>query len=201
MSALEPEPQSEHDFGTVLVVEDDPLMRRTLLRLMELRSAALHEAATVTDAVRVLREEHKTGRPVDLVLLDVRLGDESGVDVAAFASHLIPAPAVIAISGSANAAEGFALAHHGVRAYVPKAELAERMDELMALARGAPAPDPLFKAQVGVRSVKDMQDSVRDVMLDQALALEKGNQARAAKRLGVTRQAVQQMMRRRGKGE
>ncbi len=186
-----------HDFGIVLVVEDDPIMRRTLLRLMAPRCAQLLEADSVTSAARQLRLAED---PIDLVLLDVRLGDESGVDVASLASHLNPAPAVIAISGSADAAEGFALACYGVRAYIPKSELAHRMDELIVLARSAPALDPMLKAQVGVRSVKEMQEAVRDMMLDQALALEEGNQARAAKRLGVSRQAVQQMMRRREKG-
>jgi DNA-binding transcriptional LysR family regulator len=38
-------------------------------------------------------------------------------------------------------------------------------------------------------------------MLDQALALERGSLSGAAKRLGVTRQAVQQMARRRFKEE
>ncbi len=172
-------------------------MRRTLLRLMGPRCEVVLEADSVTSAARTLRKEDD----IDLILLDVRLGDESGVEVAVFASHLNPAPAVIAISGSADATEGFALACYGVRAYIPKAELAERMDELIVLARAAPALDPMLKAQVGVRSVKEMQEAVRDMMLDQALALEEGNQARAAKRLGVSRQAVQQMMRRRAKGE
>jgi transcriptional regulator of acetoin/glycerol metabolism len=112
-----------------------------------------------------------------------------------------PAPAVIAISGAAQASEGFALAVHGVRAFIPKAELADRMDELVYRARTAPALDPFLKAQVGVRGVKELQETVRDTMLDQALALEEGNAPRAAKRLGITRQALHQLLQRRKKGE
>jgi DNA-binding NtrC family response regulator len=190
------ERKTEPDFGTVLVVEDDPVMLRTLVRLMEPRCETLLEADCVTAASRELRRSR-----IDLVLLDVRLGDESGIDVAVLASHQNPAPAVIAISGSADASEGYRLACSGVRAYIPKAELPGRLDELAHLARSAPPLDPMLKAQVGVRTVGQMQDTVRDMMLDQALALEGGSQARAAKRLGVTRQAVQQMMRRRAKGE
>lgn len=191
--------QGGRDFGVVLVVEDDPLMCRTLVRLMEPRSQKIVEAQSVTAAARELRAARD--EPIDLVLLDVRLGDESGIDVARLASEMRPAPAVIAISGAAEGSEGFALAVHGVRAFIPKAELADRMDELVYWARTAPALDPLLKAQVGVRGVKELQETVRDTMLDQALALEEGNAPRAAKRLGITRQALHQLIQRRKKAE
>lgn len=194
MVAVEEVEPSSRPFGLVLIVEDDLLVRRALVELMRSHADRIVEARGVDGALRVLRTED-----VHLVLLDVRLGRGSGVDVARFAATRVPAPAVVAISGSASAKEGFELAHYGVRAYMAKAELAERMDEIVALAHDAPRLDPLLKAQVGVRSVRELQESVRDLMLDQALALEDGNLARAAKRLGVTRQAVQQMMRRRYK--
>lgn len=184
------------DFDLVLVVEDDRMMRATLMRLFTHRSAAVLSAASVGEATQLLATHR-----VSLVILDVRLRNESGIDVAAFATRLIPAPVVVAVSGAASPGEAFALAQQGVRAYIPKAELASRMDELVHIMSAAPPLEPLVKAQVGVRSVRQVQEAVRDTMLDQALALEQGNLAGAAKRLGVTRQAVQQMMRRREKNE
>jgi two-component system, response regulator RegA len=191
---LEDAEEQEHELGLVLVVEDQEAVRRTMVRLLEPRAAHFLEAATVRQAVAILRKQR-----VELVLLDVCLGEESGVAVAAAAARQTPAPAVVAVSGAASAQEAFALAQHGVRAFIPKSALALRIDELAGLARDAPPLESFLKAQVGVRSVGEMQEAVRDLMLEQALGLEDGNQAAAARRLGVTRQAVQQMMRRRDK--
>lgn len=178
--------------GAVLLVEDEDGMRLALRRLLEPRAEFVEEARTVSEALQALTE-----RRFDLVVLDVRLGKRSGVDVAAAAVELNPAPAVVAVSGDASPEEAFSLARFGVRAYIPKGELPDRLDELVALAREAPPVEGIAKAQVGARSVRDVQDVVRDVMLDQALAESGGNQSEAARLLGVSRQAVQQMLSRR----
>jgi DNA-binding NtrC family response regulator len=188
--------QSSRPFGLVLVVEDDRAMRAAIVRLFRPRAVDVLEAGTVARAKALLR----TNR-ISLVVLDVRLKDESGIEVAAFAASRVPAPPVIAVSGAAGPEEAFTLAQHGVRAFIPKAELPARMDELASIVRQVPPLDALVKAQVGVRSVREVQEAVRDAMLEQALALEDGNLAAAAKRLGVSRQAVQQMKRRRGKDD
>lgn len=184
------------DFGVVLVVEDDPVMGATLIRLFERRASRVLGSSSVAEAKEVL-----SANRVDLVILDVRLKGESGLEIATFASSLVPAPAVIAVSGAAGPEEAFALAQLGVRAYIPKAEIAARIAEIAELARDVPPLAPVVKAQVGRRSVREVQEVVRDAMLDQALALERGSLSGAAKRLGVTRQAVQQMARRRFKEE
>lgn len=178
-------------FDVVLVVEDEDDVRATIVRAMERRAVRVLEARDVAEAKAVLLHQR-----VDLVLLDVRLGEESGIEVAAFAGQLTPSPPIIAISGAAGPEEGFALAVYGVRAYLPKAELVDRMDELATLARRAASLEPFVKAQVGLRTVKELADSVRQVMIAEALALEDGHQARAARKLGLSRQAVQQTVRR-----
>ena len=184
------------DFGVVLDVEADPVMGATLKRLFERRAERVLSSRSVAEAKKMLSADQ-----VDLVILDVRLDGESGLEVATFASTLVPAPAVVAVSGAAGPQEAFALAQLGVRAYIPKAEIAARIPEIVELARDVPPLGPVVKAQVGRRSVREVQEVVRDAMLDQALALEHGSLSGAAKRLGVTRQAVQQMARRRFKEE
>jgi two-component system, NarL family, response regulator DegU len=64
---------------TIVLVEDHDLVReglRTLLRLHD-DLAVVGEAANVADAVRVVQELQP-----DIVLLDLRLGNEDGADVA-----------------------------------------------------------------------------------------------------------------------
>jgi two-component system response regulator RegA len=181
--------------GRVLLVEDEDGMRLALRRLLEGRAEHIEEARTVAEALEALSAPRF--ERFDLVVLDVRLGDESGVDVAAAIVDRVPAPAVVAVSGDASPQEAFDLGRLGVRAYIPKGELPSRLDELVALVREAPPVEGIAKAQVGARSVRDVQDVVRDVMLDQALAESGGNQSEAARLLGVSRQAVQQMVSRR----
>jgi two-component system response regulator RegA len=187
------EESAERDLGIVLVVDDDARLRKTLVRALAPRSQATLEARGVTDCLEVL------GRgDIDLVLLDVRLRDGSGLDVVRAAADLSPMPAIVVISGSASPAESFALGRAGARAYLPKAELLDRLDELAELARRPPPLAPV-SAWVGRRSIKEVTDEVRSRMLDAALALGEGSPSRAARHLGVSRQAVQQMLARRAR--
>ena len=48
--------------------------------------------------------------------------------------------------------------------------------------------------QVGFRHIHAVQDEVKRAMLKRALQLESGNISHAARRLGITRAAVQQMI-------
>jgi DNA-binding NtrC family response regulator len=178
-------------FDVVLLVEDEPDVRASILRELKERAVRVIEASTVAEAKAALAHDR-----VDLVILDVRLGAESGIDVATYAAQLSPSPPIIAVSGAAGPEEGFALAIAGVRAFIPKAELGRRMDELFALARKALPVEPFVKAQVGHRTVKEVQDSVRQLMISEALALEDGNKAAAARTLGLTRQALHATTRR-----
>ncbi|MBI4616378.1 MAG: response regulator [Planctomycetes bacterium] len=61
--------------GTVLVVEDDPCVRRLASRILGLGGYRALEAASAGEAMRRLGE---AGDTVDLVLADVHLGETSG---------------------------------------------------------------------------------------------------------------------------
>lgn len=135
--------------------------------------------------------------PVDLVMLDVCLGSESGVSVAEAAWKLAPAPAVIAMSGAASREDVFRLGQLGVRAFLEKTEIASKVDELMELASSPVSLAPHAKAQVGHRSIREAVFEVREGMLEQALAESRGSIRRASKTLGISRQSLQQMVARR----
>lgn len=117
-------------FGRALVVEDDPLLRRALVRGLRARGIDALEAENVVGAERLLRCEP------DLVLTDVKLPDGSGHDVARRAAALCPPPLVVAMSAEATPAEAFRLAELSVRMYMPKPftvdELEARLAETIA---------------------------------------------------------------------
>ncbi len=174
----------------VLVVEDDDLLRRSIGKAVRSWGAEVFEAATVRDGVALL-ERHP-----DLLVMDVRLGDGTGLDVARAAARTRPIPLMIAISGQALPEEAFQLAQLGVRGYLPKPL---SLDDLHATVT-AIAHQPVELAahaagQVGQEPFQDVQANLRRTMVEQALALSAGSRTGAARLLGVTRQAVQQMIR------
>ena len=62
--------------AALLIIDDDDHEAMALARLLEAEGHSIHCAATVTDALRFLRQE-----PPDLVLLDLTMPHVSGMDL------------------------------------------------------------------------------------------------------------------------
>ena len=60
----------------VLIVDDEKNIRRTLRMVLESEGHVVHEAGSIAEAESVFLRE-----PIDLVLLDVKLGDDNGLDL------------------------------------------------------------------------------------------------------------------------
>ncbi len=79
----------------VLIVDDDPQVRRTLCRIIETHDLECEAVSTVSEARSVIAR----GMPT-IVLLDVVVGSESGLVLHAELRHEDPlAPAVVFITG------------------------------------------------------------------------------------------------------
>lgn len=179
-------------FRKILVVEDEPLMRASLVRMLASLQVEIIAVGTVAEARRAL-----TDGGVDLVITDVSLADgESGVEVARAAAGLRPAPPVIAVSGYAEASDGLALGKAGVAAFLAKPFTPT---ELLELVEGLSAPSPLeidvvVRRVVGDWALPDVLDAVRRSMVFEALARTHGNKAQAAGLLGISRQRLQNIL-------
>lgn len=175
----------------IVVIEDDAALRAAIARVMRSWGARVAEAGTAAEAKSLLA----SSPPPDLVLLDVRLPDDTAFDVLDAAAGHAPAPTVIAMSGVASPEEAFRLGQRGVRAYLSKPFSIDALAETVEVACGcAPDLDPLIRATVGYVGMRDVQRQVRSVMLHQALALTRGSRSGAARLLKVSRQAIQQML-------
>ena len=184
----------------VLVVEDDAELRAAIIRdtrvwptrvLAGVASVEIDEAEDEASAIALLSNEPA------LVVLDVSLRPGNGIAVVDAARSLRPVPVFVAISGTASAAEGFALAERGVRAYLSKPFTTDELRETVRRAlQSEPDPAPDAAALVGIHTLHTVQDRVRKEMLEDALARTDWNYAQSARLLGVTRQAIQQMVRR-----
>lgn len=173
-----------------LVVEDDAELGRAVTRSLEEWGAEVTLATTLAFATDVL------DRGFELVILDVGLPDGSGVSLAEKAATLRPAPLIVVFSGNATAEEAFRLGQLGVRGYLGKpvtlSDFAATIESMMA---AAPDLAPFLVATVGKQPFQDVLAGVRRTMAEQALAVTGGNRTGAAKLLGVTRQAVQHLIR------
>jgi DNA-binding response OmpR family regulator len=65
--------------SNVLVIDDEPAVRESLRRNIQTRGHLVLEAESVDQALTMLRD-----MPIDAVVLDIRLRDQSGLDVLQF---------------------------------------------------------------------------------------------------------------------
>ena len=127
--------------GLRLLLVEDEQANRALIRAIlsrarqpELAGHVLHEAATIGEARAILATE-----PIDVILLDVRLPDGSGLDLAAeVRASSRPAVRIIIISASVLPAERSRAVESGADAFLGKPFGAKDLiDVLVALAPGA----------------------------------------------------------------
>ncbi|MFO0908991.1 MAG: sigma-54 dependent transcriptional regulator [Isosphaeraceae bacterium] len=99
----------------VLVVDDEPNIRRTLRVALEAMGHTVREAAEGARALACLEDE-----PSDVALVDLRLGDESGLDLIARLRGLSPRLAVVVITAHASIDTAVESMRRGAFDYLPK---------------------------------------------------------------------------------
>ena len=176
----------------VLVVEDNAALREMLARVLEARGWQVSTAETVAQVAAI--DEHDTPR---FVVVDVDLPDGSAFDVLEHVDRWPVAPAIVAMSGVASPDAAFRLAQAGVREYLTKPLSADELTEALARATTAPDLRPQLRRVVGWVGVHEVEKSVRDALLDEALERTNGNRSAAARLLRVSRQLLQHMVRER----
>jgi DNA-binding response OmpR family regulator len=117
---------------TVLVVEDDPSLRMLCRVNLELERYRVLEAPTIARAEGQLAAE-----PVDVVLLDLHVGDRNGLELLPLLREQHPHVAVCLLSGTSEADPP---RPDGVAAFIRKPfELRELSETVRKLAAREPA--------------------------------------------------------------
>ena len=115
----------------VLVVDDEELLLRSLTRMLTRAGYDVVARSTFASAAAALRDPP----PVAVVLTDLRLGSESGLDLIRIARELVPPPGVIVFSGAADADDVDAAMGAGAKMILRKpvqpAELVEAVASAM----------------------------------------------------------------------
>src|SRR5262245_46723584 len=130
ISALKPSTQP-----TVLLVEDDELVRDAMCKALVRAGYLVQTAASGHDAIAILRTPLSPSG-IDVVLLDIQLPDVSGIDLCRRFRELQPNLPVVVCTGYTDPEESATLAQLGIRGYfakpIPMEELLATMEEVVA---------------------------------------------------------------------
>jgi CheY-like chemotaxis protein len=86
--------------ASVVLVDDDPLLRRLIGRILSGAGHSVHEAVDGAEALRLLCAE-----PAELLVTDIYMPELDGLELIAACRELYPALPVIALSGGGELGE------------------------------------------------------------------------------------------------
>jgi len=129
-----PPPSTDRGHARVLVVDDEPLVRRSLHRLLASRGHEVVEAASAAEALALLE-----GRTFDVVLCDLMMPEMTGFELHAVLSETRPEVAnrMVFVSGGAVTEQARAFVEHPGRRVLEKP-----FDVALVLEAVAAALDP-----------------------------------------------------------
>lgn len=177
----------------LLIIEDSRPLCAALTAALAARADDIVSVHTLAAAKGEL-----AAHEYDAIILDVHLPDGDALALLPVLRALRPQPYLVAMSGAATADQAFRLAQAGVRAFVPKPLVLEHFERVWVETLSKP-PDlePLTRATVGTAPMSEVQEGLRNALLDEAMARSKGSRRGAAKLLSISRQLMQYLLGRR----
>jgi two-component system, response regulator RegA len=172
-------PELNEAAPTLLVVEDDDTLRERLVRAFKDRGFLAQGAASASDANRLSDEAP------EYAVVDLRLGDESGLQVLRTLLAKDPATRIVMLTGYGSIATAVEAMRLGAVHYLTKPADADEI--LAALQRGEPSfptppGEPLSLARAEWEHINHVLMSVS------------GNISEAARRLGLHRRSLQRKL-------
>jgi two-component system response regulator RegA len=168
------------DARSLLLVEDDDALRTRLARAFADRGFAVRDASTVADAERAAREV-----PPALVVLDLRVGAESGLDLVPALKALDPATRIVVLTGYGSVATAVRAVKLGAANYLTKPADADEI-----LAAFGELDDPSPAVETSPMSLGRLEwEHINRVVSECA-----GNISEAARRLGLHRRTLQRKL-------
>lgn len=122
---------------TLLIVEDDAPFRTRLARAMETRGFQVETAATIAEGLAAVRS-----RPPAFAVLDLRLGDSSGLEIVADLRKARADVRVVVLTGYGNIATAVAAVKAGAVDYLSKPADADAIEAALLAPAGELPPPP-----------------------------------------------------------
>jgi NtrC-family two-component system response regulator AlgB len=111
----------------VLIVDDEPSIRRTTRIAVESSGHSASEAPSAAKAIKAAEEEG-----FDAIFLDLRIGGDDGMEVLGRLMKLKPAPAVILFTAYANIATAVEAMRQGAFDFIPKPFTPDQIRSVLA---------------------------------------------------------------------
>ncbi len=122
---------------TLLIVDDDAPLCQRLARAMERRGFVVATADTVSLGI-----EAATKKPPAFAVVDLRLGDGSGLDVVKVIRQARPSARVVMLTGYGNIATAVAAVKVGALDYLPKPADADQVEAALLASEASLPPPP-----------------------------------------------------------
>jgi len=170
-------PDSER---TLLIVDDDAPLCQRLARAMERRGFVVSTADCVAAGVLAA-----TAHPPAFAVVDLRLGDGSGLDVVSALRNVRPGSRIVVLTGYGNIATAVAAVKAGALDYLPKPADADAVERALLAKEGAtpePPEDPMSA------------DRVRWEHIQRIFELCDRNVSETARRLKMHRRTLQRIL-------
>lgn len=163
-----------------LLVDDDALFRRTLARSLERRGFEVVVAGSIDEAVAIAAQESP-----DFALVDLRLGEASGLDLVRPLRDAHPSMRIVLVTGYASVATAVEAIKRGADHYLAKPVT---IDAILRALDLAPAPGGEPEATMTPMSRLEWEH------IQQALVDSAGSISGAARLLGMHRRSLQRKL-------
>ncbi|MFI5184066.1 MAG: response regulator transcription factor [Vicinamibacteria bacterium] len=167
---------------SVLVVEDDEVLRGRLARAFRERGYEAREAKDVADALDQARDETP-----EYVVVDLRMPGASGLEVVREIKALDPATVVVVLTGYGSIATAVEAVRLGAAHYLTKPA---DVDDIVAAFGRADGPEAVSAVEPTVPSLARVEwEHINRVLTDCG-----GNVSKAARLLGIHRRSLQRKL-------
>jgi two-component system, response regulator RegA len=167
--------------ATILVVEDDDAFRMVLVQAFDARGYEVRGVANAKAAIAAARQDSP-----EMAVVDLRLGDDSGLDVVRELKAIDASTAIVVLTGYGSIATALESVRLGALHYLTKPTDPDRI--LAAFERGLAAP-PRDLAIETPSLARVEWEHLQRVLTDCG-----GNISEAARELGMHRKSLQRKL-------
>lgn len=187
IQSSEMSPSMDHEFQSILLVDDSFVLRDRLAMAFEERGFRVSVAGTCDEAVEVFRAD-----PTDLAVVDLRMPGRTGLTVIADLKAIRPDVQVLILSGFGSIATAIDAIRLGAVNFLPKP--ADADDILSAFKRGGTEVQIVENDdQIPVPTLAQAEwEHIHRILADCS-----NNISEAARRLGIHRRSLQRKLRKR----
>ena len=162
--------------NTILIIDDEPIIRKLLARMMELEGYEVFQAADRVSGLKLL-----TAKTPQLVLCDVFLPDGNGVEMVKEIKELQPETEVILLTAHGNIPDGVQAIKNGAFDYITKGDDNNKIIPIISRAMEKTNSRPV---QPSGSTVVPVRESAFDTVLGHSRGLQQVIQL--ARKVAVT---------------